>query len=226
MDGSREPVITIDGPAGAGKSTIARLLAERLGYRLLDTGGMYRAVAWSVARAGIDASDEAAIARHLEGLTLVLDGDRFFVNGQDVTNLIRTPEIGALTSRITAYAAVRDAVTPLQRALAARGGVVLEGRDTGTVVCPKADVKFFLHAAIETRARRRQAELAAAGRPVSMDEVREEIAVRDRQDTTRALAPLRRAHDAIDVDTSDRSTEEVLAVMLEAVERQRCCTRS
>jgi cytidylate kinase len=93
-------------------------------------------------------------------------------------------------------------------------------------VCPKADVKFFLHAAIETRARRRQAELAAAGRPVSMDEVREEIAVRDRQDTTRALAPLRRAHDAIDVDTSDRSTEEVLAVMLEAVERQRCCTRS
>jgi len=121
---------------------------------------------------------------------------------------------------------VRDAVTPLQRALAARGGVVLEGRDTGTVVCPDADVKFFLDASIETRARRRQAELAAAGRALSMDEVHAEIAVRDRQDTTRALAPLRRADDAIDVDTSDRSTDEVLAVMLETVEKYRCCTRS
>jgi cytidylate kinase len=226
IDRGREPVITIDGPAGAGKSTVARLLAARLGYRLLDTGGMYRAVAWSVAQAGIDADDAAAIARHLRSVTVTVDGDRFFVNGRDVSAEIRTPEIGALTSRITALAPVRDNVTPLQRRLAESGGVVLEGRDTGTVVCPGADVKFFLDASIETRARRRQMELAAAGRTVPLDAVRAEIAVRDAQDRTRALAPLRKADDAIEVDTSDRSTDEVVATMLETVERYRCCTRS
>lgn len=223
---SREPVITIDGPAGAGKSTVARLLAARLGYRLLDTGGMYRAVAWSVAQAGISADDAAAIARHLASVTLKIEGDRFVVNGRDVSGEIRTPEIGALTSRLTALAPVRDKVTPLQRRLAEPGGVVLEGRDTGTVVCPGADVKFFLDASLETRARRRQMELAAAGWTVALDAVRAEITVRDAQDRTRELAPLRKADDAIEVDTSDRTTEEVVAAMLEAVERVRCCTRS
>jgi cytidylate kinase len=226
MERSREPVITIDGPAGAGKSTVARLLAARLGYRLLDTGGMYRAIAWSVAQAGIAADDVAGIARHLASITVKVDDDRFIVNGRDVSREIRTPEIGALTSRITALAAVRDKVTPLQRELAEPGGVVLEGRDTGTIVCPHADLKFFLDASIETRARRRQMELAAAGRTVPLDAVRAEITVRDAQDRTRVLAPLRKADDAIEVDTSDRSTEDVVAVMLEAVERHRCCTRS
>jgi cytidylate kinase len=186
---SREPVVTIDGPAGAGKSTVARLLAARLGYRLLDTGGMYRALAWTVAQAGLEATDADAIARHLTSVRVTIDGDRFFVNGRDVTGEIRTPEIGALTSRITALASVREAVTPMQRRLAATGGVVLEGRDTGTVVCPDAEVKFFLDASLEARARRRQLELAAAGRSVPVDAVRNEIAVRDAQDRTRALAP-------------------------------------
>ena len=226
MERSREPVVTIDGPAGAGKSTVARLLAARLGYRLLDTGGMYRAIAWSVANAGIDAADTAAITRHVGDVTVKVDDDRFFVNGRDVTGEIRTPEIGALTSRITALAAVRDKVTPLQRELARGGGVVLEGRDTGTVVCPDADVKFFLDASLETRARRRQMELAAAGRTVPLDAVRAEITVRDAQDRTRELAPLRRADDAIEVDTSARTTDEVVATMVELVEKARCCTRS
>jgi cytidylate kinase len=226
MDRSREPIVTIDGPAGAGKSTVARLLATRLGYRLLDTGGMYRALAWSVARAGIDPDDAVAIARHLARVTVTIDGDRFFVNGRDVSAEIRTPEIGALTSRITALAPVRDKVTPLQRRLASEGGVVLEGRDTGTVVCPDAEVKFFLDASIETRARRRQMELAAAGQTLLLEAVRDEIRVRDAQDRTRVLAPLRKAEDAIAVDTSERTTDEVVGFMVEIVERHRCCTRS
>ena len=187
---------------------------------------MYRALAWSVARAGIDPDDAAAIARHLARVTVTIDGDRFFVNGRDVSAEIRTPDIGALTSRITALAPVRDKVTPLQRRLASEGGVVLEGRDTGTVVCPDAEVKFFLDASIETRARRRQTELAAAGRTLPLEAVRDEIRVRDAQDRTRALAPLRKAEDAIPVDTSARTTDEVVGFMLEVVERHRCCTRS
>ncbi len=218
-------MITIDGPAGAGKSTAARTLAARLGYRLVDTGAMYRALAWSVARAGLPVEDTPALRRHLAAIDVKLDGDRVLVDGRDVTGAIRTREISDLTSRLTMLAPVRDRVTPMQREMASAGGVVLEGRDTGTVVCPDADVKFYLDASDEARTRRRQRELAAAGVVVDLETVRSEIALRDRQDTTRALAPLRKAPDAVTVDTTDLDVERVVALMRKTIEAQ-CCTRS
>jgi cytidylate kinase len=223
----RAPVIAIDGPAGAGKTTAARLLARNLGYRLLDTGSMYRAVAWSVAQAGIAPLDGPLLRRHLATVQIAVDGDRVAVNGRDVTDAIRTPAISALTSQLTTLAPVRDLLTPLQRQLAAGGGAVLEGRDTGTVVCPDAEVKFYLDASLDVRARRRQAELAGRGVSQALDEVGQELAERDRQDRERALAPLRRAPDAIDLDASALTVEEVVAAMTRAVEERRaCCTRS
>jgi CMP/dCMP kinase len=224
--GGREPVVTIDGPAGAGKGTVARLLAQRLGYRLLDTGAMYRALAWSVAAAGLPADDTAALRAHVHGVRIAVRGDRVLVDGRDVTDEIRTPAIAALTSRLTTLAVVRDKLTPLQRGEAAAGGVVLEGRDTGTVVCPEAAVKFYLDASLETRARRRQSEFAERGVEMSLDAVRAEIAARDEQDTTRALAPLAKARDAVEVDTTFLSVDEVVDHMYEIVERRRCCTGS
>jgi len=223
----REPVVTIDGPAGAGKSTVARALARRLGYRFLDTGSMYRAVAWSVARSGFTPADGPALRQHLAPLTIALDGERVCVDGRDVTGEIRTPEISELTSRLTTLAVVRDKLTPLQRELAAPGGAVLEGRDTGTVVCPDAEVKFYLDASLETRARRRQSELAARGVTLGLETVREQVRARDRQDTERELAPLRCAPDAIRLDTSALTVEQVVEIMTRAVERRRmCCTSS
>jgi CMP/dCMP kinase len=223
---SREPVITVDGPAGAGKSTASRELARRLGYRLLDTGAMYRAVALSVLRAGLPPEDSAALRSHLARLRLESDGVRVWIDGEEVTSRIRTPEVSELTSRLTTLRPVRDAVTPLQRRLAAAGGVVLEGRDTGTVVCPDADIKFYVDAALDARARRRHAELGERGVATSLDAVRKEIERRDEQDMGRALAPLRKPVDAIVLDTTDLEVDQVVERMLEAVERRRCSTRS
>src|SRR5437870_11665822 len=223
--GERPAVITIDGPAGAGKSTAARALARRLGYRLVDTGAMYRALAWSVARAGLPVEDTPALRRHLASVDVRLRGDRVFVDDEDVTGEIRTQEISDLTSRLTILAPVRDRVTPLQRQLAAEGGVVLERRDTGTVVCPDADVKFYLDASDEARARRRQAELAARGVAMALPAVLAEIRVRDVQDKTRALAPLRQADDAVAIDTTGLTLEQVVKRMMQEIE-QRCCTQS
>lgn len=225
-DGRREPVITIDGPAGAGKSTAARALARRLGFRLLDTGAMYRALAWAVREAGLAPDDTPALRAVLDATTVALDGERVLVNGRDVTGEIRSPVIGELTSVLTTLRAVREKMTPMQRTLAADGGVVLEGRDTGSVVCPDADVKFYLDATLEARARRRREELAERGLALDLDRVREEVARRDRQDMGRAIAPLVRPADAVVVDTTGLDGAEVLERLMDAVERVRCSTRS
>jgi cytidylate kinase len=219
-------VITIDGPAGAGKSTVARALAARLGYRLLDTGALYRALAWAVRQAGLPPADGPALRALLARTRVELDGERVRVDGRDVSAEIRTPEISELTSVLSALAAVREALLPLQRREAAAGGVVLEGRDTGSVVCPDAEVKIYLDAAPEARARRRLAELQARGVATDLEAVRAEVQRRDRQDTERALAPLVRPDGAVVVDGTELELGQVLQRCLEAVERARCCTSS
>ncbi len=220
----KEPVITIDGPAGAGKSTVARELARRLGFRRVNTGALYRALAWAVRQAGVAPEDGRALRAVLDRSKVELAGERVLVDGRDVTAEIRTPEISELTSRLTTLRPVRDKMTPLQRALAAEGGVVLEGRDTGSVVWPQAEVRFYLDADLETRARRRQADLRAQGVEMDLAGVRQGLALRDRQDMERPLAPLRRPEGAVVVDTSGLGLEEVVEEMLRTVERVCCCT--
>ncbi|MBK5276629.1 MAG: (d)CMP kinase [Desulfuromonadales bacterium] len=211
-------VIALDGPSGAGKSTVTKLLAGRLGYLQIDTGAMYRAVACLLQQAGIDPDDTEAVERFCRDVDIRLeqaDGVlRVFANGQDVTDLIRTPEMSQLTSRIATLGPVREAMLQSQRRMGARGGVVLEGRDIGTVVFPDADVKFFLSASAEERGRRRYLELVAKGEQVTLEDTVRAVISRDRQDSQRDLAPLRMAGDAIAVDSSGRSIQEVLDIML------------
>ncbi len=232
MTCGREPVITIDGPAGAGKSTTAREVARRLGFKLVDTGALYRALAWALVQAGVSPEDEAGVGTLLARTTVELtgggelNGSRVLVNGRDVSAEIRSPEIAMLTSKLTALKTVRDKLTPLQRRLAAAGGVVLEGRDTGSVVCPDAEVKVYLDAALAERARRRRDELAARGLPADYESVKAEIAQRDRQDMEREIAPLRKPEGAVSVDSTSLSPEAVVQRILEVVEQARCCTGS
>jgi cytidylate kinase len=210
-------VIAIDGPSGAGKSTIAGLLAKRLGYLQIDTGAMYRAVAFLISRAGIDPADLAAVECLCSCIDVrldVVDGvQRVTANGQDVTGQIRTPEMSLMTSRISALRPVREAMVRAQRAMGRDGSVVLEGRDIGTVVFPDADIKFFLSASPEERGRRRFAELAAKGERVTLEDTIAEVIQRDEQDSCRDLAPLRKAEDAIAIDSSGIGIEEVLGLM-------------
>jgi CMP/dCMP kinase len=224
--GGRPPVVTIDGPAGAGKTTAARELSQRLGFRLVDTGAMYRALAWAVRDAGLAPEDGPAL-RALLGRTHVdLAGGRVMVNGRDVTEQIRTEEIGVLTSILTALRPVRDKMTPLQRALGVAGGAVFEGRDTGSVVFPEAEIKVYLDASLDARAWRRQQELRGRGVELSLETVRAEVARRDAQDMARDLAPLRRPDGALVLDSTAMTAEAVVDRLVEAVERVRCCTRS
>jgi cytidylate kinase len=222
----RPPVVTIDGPAAAGKSTAARELARRLGFTLVDTGALYRALAWAVKEAGVAVDDVPAVGKVLEKTTVDLEGGRVIVNGRDISAQLRTPELGMLTSRLTRLQVVRDKLTPLQRRLARAGGVVLEGRDTGSVVCPEAEVKFYLDADLDERARRRSEELAATGLPADYETVKAEVTQRDRQDMERELAPLVRPEGALVLDSTALSPEAVVERMLDAVEQARCCTRS
>jgi cytidylate kinase len=220
------PIVAIDGPAGAGKSTIARRLADVLGFVLVDTGAMYRAVALAAQRADVPWADGDRIgnlARELvarDALGFERDPERGVLvrlDGADVTDAIRTPEIGMGASTVSAHKAVRDALLAMQRQAGRSGGVVLEGRDIGTVVFPDADAKFFLTARPEVRARRRFDELTAKGARVSFEETLEDVRRRDEQDTTRPVAPLRQAPDATLVDSSEMGIDEAVTRMADRV---------
>jgi cytidylate kinase len=222
---NRELIIAIDGPSGAGKSTLSKLLARALNYTNIDTGAMYRAVALAASRQGIDPADETVLGRL--GETLHIDfsrtesGERVLLNGEDVSLAIRTPEISLLTSRIAACRSVREAMARLQREMGERGGVVLEGRDIGTVVFPRAEVKFFLLASARERGRRRFEELMARGIPVDLEQTIAEVEERDAADSARQHAPLLQADDAVAIDSTALSIDEVLSEMLGVVRQRR-----
>jgi cytidylate kinase len=210
-------VIAVDGPSGAGKSTISKALSQRLGYLEIDTGAMYRAMAWLARESGLDLENEKAVLDFClqAEIELLLDNGRTRVlaNDSDVTAVIRTPDISMLTSRISALKPVRDAMLSLQRKMGAKGGVVLDGRDIGTVVFPDAELKFFLSASAEERGRRRFLELQAKGVPATLEETVKDVMQRDKQDMEREIAPLRQADDAILIDSTGRTVEQVVATM-------------
>ena len=214
-------VVAIDGPAGAGKSTIAKLVAEKLGYAYIDTGAMYRSVALKFLQTGKDFDEDfiSELAR-----TMVIEFkpeasvNRVFVDGQEVTDAIRSAEVTANVSRVAAIGAVREAMVAQQRRMGESGGVLMDGRDIGTVVFPNAQLKIFLTASVEERALRRYKELVAKGQEVDLAQLKEDIASRDKQDSERAISPLRQAEDALLLDTSDMNIEQVTAKILQLVE--------
>jgi cytidylate kinase len=214
-------VVAIDGPAGAGKSTVARGLAARLGYTFLDTGALYRTVALLAQEKAIAWDDGVGLASLTCDLEIVFTGSgentRIFANGQDVTTSIRRAEISQGASLVSALPAVRAGLLDMQRRVATKNSVVAEGRDIGTMVFPAAQAKFFLIANPETRARRRTLELQAAGRPAIFEDVLAEMKIRDERDSARAVAPLRRADDAIEIDSSQLSPDAVMEQMIAVV---------
>ena len=218
----KQYAVAIDGPSGAGKSTLARAAAERLGILYVDTGAIYRTIGLYVQRRGIDPKDTAAVLAALPDIRIGMDHDadgmqRMLLNGEDVTADIRLPEISMYASAVSAIQGVRDFLMEMQRSLARERSVIMDGRDIGTVVLPDADVKIFLYADVEVRAKRRELELRQRGTPKPYEEVLREMEERDYNDTHRAAAPLRSADDAIMVDTSSMDFDASLALLLDVI---------
>lgn len=217
--------IAIDGPAGSGKSTVARTVADRLGYLYIDTGAMYRAVAYRALQASIPVADEQRLTQLAQSLRMQFVRDeggslRLLVDGEDVSEAIRTPAVSQATSPVSAFRGVRERLVQLQRQMGADGNVVMEGRDIQTVVFPDAEVKIFLTASDDERARRRHLELRQRGQQVCFEEVRRQMQERDRRDSERSLAPLAKAPDAVEIDTDHMGIEQVVEAVLQ-VARQR-----
>ena len=217
--------IAIDGPAGAGKSTIARAIAKELGYYYVDTGAIYRTVAYFMDLLGISPKDVDGVERYIDELTIQIEYDEdgvqhMIMNGMDVSNDIRTQDISQKASLISAHAVVRDVLLDMQRDVAKAHNVVMDGRDIATVVLPDAQVKIFLTASPEVRAKRRTEELTAKGQKANYEQILKEIQQRDYQDTHRPIAPLKMARDSVKVDTSDMTIEEVIAAIRAIVEQK------
>lgn len=217
--------IAIDGPAGAGKSTIARRLAKELGYYYVDTGAIYRTVAYFLDLLGVSPKDVDGVTRYIDELTVEIEYDEdgkqhMLMNGMDVTDDIRTQDISQKASLVSAHAVVREVLLDMQREVARKHNVIMDGRDIGTVVLPKANVKIFLTASAEVRAERRYKEMLEKGQKANLQQVLKDIQQRDYQDTHRDIAPLKMARDSIKVDTSDMDLEQVTAAIKKIVEEK------
>ena len=208
-------VIAVDGPAGAGKSTVSKIVAAKLGFTYIDTGAMYRAVGLKLLRSGKPLT-ENILSEIVNDIEIKLDESaKVFLDGEEVTKEIRTPKVSKLASDVSKYGFVRKKVTELQREMAVKGSVIMDGRDIGTQVLPNADVKIFLTATLHERAKRRFEELKAKGQTVIVDVIEKEIAARDKQDSEREIAPLAKADDAVLIDSTDLTVDEVVTKILE-----------
>ncbi len=220
----RKLIVAIDGPAGAGKSTVAKRVAKEMGYTYMDTGAMYRAFAWRVMKEGLDLENEEELRKALRDTRIELaerDGRaQVLLNETDVSEWIRTPELSQMASRVSTSKIVRERMVELQREMGSKGGVVAEGRDIGTVVFPNAEVKIYLDASAQERARRRFEELRTGGSRVDMAETREEMEERDRRDRERDVAPLRPAEDAVVIDSTAVDVDSVVGRIMEEIKKK------
>jgi cytidylate kinase len=216
----RKLIIAIDGPSGAGKGTVARAIAAQLGYRHVDSGAMYRAVAWKSLRANIPLDSEADVARIADASRIDIGSTHVRIDDVDVTREIRTPEIDRAAASVARLPGVRTVLVARQRAMGEGGGIVMEGRDIGTVVFPRADVKVYLDASAEERARRRASDPAHSGGPAAVSEVATLLTERDRLDSTRATSPLYAAPDAVFIDTTGKTVEEVVRDVMGMVDQR------